>query len=251
GAEELGRALGTALPTEPNTWTHTTDGQLVWLGPDEWLVTDTRIDTRPSEFEKELGRIVSAFDGAAVDVSAQRTSIRLHGSLARELLSLGCSLDLRPSAFPPGSCAQTRIGQAGVLLIALGADDFRLFVRQSFAEYLADWLLDAAEEFRAPSQISANRQCGELRSTTPRVVIIGAGIVGTNLADELTERGWDRVTVVDQGPLPLTGGSTSHAPGLVFQTNASKAMTEFASYTVDKLLSLDVDGAWCFNQVGG
>jgi glycine/D-amino acid oxidase-like deaminating enzyme len=66
-------------------------------------------------------------------------------------------------------------------------------------------------------------------SITPRVVIIGAGIVGANLADELTARGRDRVTVVDQGPLPLTGGSTSHAPGLVFQTNASKTMTEFAS----------------------
>src|SRR3954447_16449130 len=88
-------------------------------------------------------------------------------------------------------------------------------------------------------------------STTPRVVIIGAGIVGANLADELTARGWDRVTVVDQGPLPLTGGSTSHAPGLVFQTNASKTMTAFASYTVEKLTGIDVDGAWCFNQVGG
>src|SRR3712207_2160854 len=87
--------------------------------------------------------------------------------------------------------------------------------------------------------------------TTPRVVVIGAGIVGANLADELTARGWDRVTVVDQGPLPLTGGSTSHAPGLVFQTNGSKTMTEFASYTVEKFLGLDVDGAWCFNQVGG
>jgi glycine cleavage system aminomethyltransferase T/glycine/D-amino acid oxidase-like deaminating enzyme len=87
--------------------------------------------------------------------------------------------------------------------------------------------------------------------TTPRVVIIGAGIVGADLADELTARGWGRVTVVDQGPLPLTGGSTSHAPGLVFQTNASKTMTEFASYTVEKLKSIDVDGAWCFNQVGG
>src|SRR5690349_15150284 len=86
---------------------------------------------------------------------------------------------------------------------------------------------------------------------SPRVVIIGAGIVGTNLADELTERGWDRVTVLDQGPLPLTGGSTSHAPGLVFQTTPSKTMTAFASYTVEKFLSLDVDGAWCFNQVGG
>src|SRR4051812_50016734 len=88
-------------------------------------------------------------------------------------------------------------------------------------------------------------------STTPRVVIIGAGIVGANLADELTARGWDRVTVVDQGPLPLTGGSTSHAPGLVFQTNASKTMTAFASYTVEKLKGIDVEGAWCFNQVGG
>ena len=87
--------------------------------------------------------------------------------------------------------------------------------------------------------------------TTPRVVIIGAGIVGANLADELTERGWDRVTVLDQGPLPLTGGSTSHAPGLVYQTGPSKTMTGFASYTVDKFTGLEADGGWCFNQVGG
>jgi dimethylglycine oxidase len=86
---------------------------------------------------------------------------------------------------------------------------------------------------------------------TPRVVIIGAGIVGANLADELATRGWTNVTVVEQGPLNLAGGSTSHAPGLVFQTNASKTMTEFAAYTVDKLLSLSDEGVSCFNQVGG
>ncbi|MEV5716169.1 FAD-dependent oxidoreductase [Amycolatopsis mediterranei] len=82
--------------------------------------------------------------------------------------------------------------------------------------------------------------------TAPRVVIIGAGIVGANLADELTARGWTDVTVLDRGPLPRTGGSTSHAPGLVFQTNPSKAMTDFARYTVEKFLELD-----CFLQVGG
>ena len=82
--------------------------------------------------------------------------------------------------------------------------------------------------------------------TAPRVVIIGAGIVGANLADELTARGWTDVTVLHQGPLPRTGGSTSHAPGLVFQTNPSKAMTEFAKYTVSKFVELD-----CFLQVGG
>ena len=36
--------------------------------------------------------------------------------------------------------------------------------------------------------------------SSARVVIIGAGIVGVNLADELSERGFDQVTVVDQGP---------------------------------------------------
>jgi len=85
----------------------------------------------------------------------------------------------------------------------------------------------------------------------PRVVIIGAGIVGCAIADELTERGWTDVTVVDQGPLWRTGGSTSHAPGLVFQTSPNRTMTEFARYTVQKYRGLSLDGAWCFNQVGG
>ncbi|GGQ64157.1 GcvT family protein [Streptomyces asoensis] len=85
----------------------------------------------------------------------------------------------------------------------------------------------------------------------PRVVIIGAGVVGAALADEISARGWTEVTVVDQGPLPATGGSSSHAPGLVFQTNSSKTMTELARYTVEKFSSLDVDGKPCFLQVGG
>lgn len=87
--------------------------------------------------------------------------------------------------------------------------------------------------------------------STPRIVIIGAGIVGTNLADELVTKGWSNITVLDQGPLNMPGGSTSHAPGLVFQTNPSKSMALFAKYTVEKLLSLTEDGVSCFNQVGG
>ncbi|MFD9906009.1 FAD-dependent oxidoreductase [Streptomyces sp. NPDC059063] len=85
----------------------------------------------------------------------------------------------------------------------------------------------------------------------PRVVIIGAGIVGCSLADELTARGWTDVTVLEQGPLPAPGGSTSHAPGLVFRTSPCKTLSEFAQYTVEKFTSLRVDGLPCFNPVGG
>ncbi|KAJ5899084.1 NAD dehydrogenase [Penicillium taxi] len=88
-------------------------------------------------------------------------------------------------------------------------------------------------------------------TTSQRVVIIGAGIVGTNVADELVARGWTDITVVEQGPLQMPGGSTSHAPGLVFQTTPSKTMTKFATYTIEKLQSIEKDGQNCFNQVGG
>jgi len=84
-----------------------------------------------------------------------------------------------------------------------------------------------------------------------RTVIIGAGVVGAAVADELSALGWTDITVVDQGDLPATGGSTSHAPGLVFQTNGSKAMTEMARYTVEKFLELRHEGQPCFLQVGG
>lgn len=89
------------------------------------------------------------------------------------------------------------------------------------------------------------------QTTAPRVVVIGAGIVGCSLADELTARGWTDVTVLEQGPLPAPGGSTSHAPGLVFQTGPSKTLTAFATYTVQKFGSLEVDSLSCFNPVGG
>ena len=85
----------------------------------------------------------------------------------------------------------------------------------------------------------------------PKVVVIGAGIVGTSLADELTARGFTDVTVLDRGPLFATGGSSSHAPGLVFQTNPSKTMSSFARYTVEKFCALEHPDGPTFNQVGG
>ena len=83
-----------------------------------------------------------------------------------------------------------------------------------------------------------------------RAVIIGAGIAGCSVAYHLSQLGWREIVVVDQGPLFETGGSTSHAPGLVFQINASKTMTEFARHTVDLWTQMEVDGEPCARQVG-
>lgn len=123
------------------------DASVIWFGPQEVLVTSTvRVG---EELEAALRDVVTELGGAAVDVSAQRTTLRLTGARARDVLAKGCSLDLHPAAFGLGVTAQTMLGQAAVVLIALAEDgtDYRILVRSSFAGHLADWLLDASGEY--------------------------------------------------------------------------------------------------------
>ena len=77
-------------------------------------------------------------------------------------------------------------------------------------------------------------------------VVIGAGAVGCSVAYHLTELGAEDVAVIDQGPLPVTGGSSVHAPGIMFQTSPSKIQTKTAYYT-SRLLS----DAGVYDEVGG
>ena len=86
--------------------------------------------------------------------------------------------------------------------------------------------------------------------TRARAVVVGAGIAGCSVAYHLTRLGWRDVVVVDQGPLFETGGSTSHAPGLVFQVNPSKTMSAFAQRTVDLFTRLELEGEPCARSVG-
>ncbi|MEO3813343.1 2Fe-2S iron-sulfur cluster-binding protein [Sphaerisporangium sp. B11E5] len=118
-----------ALPA--GTWETRGTTDVAWLGPGEWLVIGDEIPARSAEV-------------AVTDVSAQRTTIAVKGPGARDLLSHGCSLDLHPSAFPAGSCAQTTVARAQVILLARAHDEFWLLVRASFARYLTAWLADAA-----------------------------------------------------------------------------------------------------------
>ena len=83
-----------------------------------------------------------------------------------------------------------------------------------------------------------------------KIVIIGGGIVGCSLADELTERGWTDVTVLEQGPLPAPGGSTSHAPGLVQKVTGNKTLAAMADQTINKLLTVSNSEGPGFYQVG-
>jgi glycine cleavage system aminomethyltransferase T/glycine/D-amino acid oxidase-like deaminating enzyme len=84
-----------------------------------------------------------------------------------------------------------------------------------------------------------------------RAVIIGGGIVGSSVAYYLTKLGWRDVVVLDQGPLFHNWGSTSHAPGLMFQHNASKTMCQLAMWSAALYAEQRPESGHAFFQVGG
>jgi sarcosine oxidase, subunit gamma len=145
----LGAALGGDLPHSADAWTTLADGQALRLGPDEWLLTDAT--ATPEHWEDRVDALAAPYGGMAVDVSAQRVGVRLAGPSARELLASSCSLDLRPTRFGRGRCAQTLLGQAAVLLVAHGDDELVVHVRTSFAGYVVDRLVDAARSLAPAS----------------------------------------------------------------------------------------------------
>ena len=151
GAAAAAELLGVALPTAASAYAKNADTTVIWLGPDEWLVIGTSL--AGPELEARLREAVATHGGVTVDVSGQRTTLRLRGSRSRDVLAKGCAMDLHPRAFVEGTAAQTMLGQAGVILLAVNGtgDDYRILVRSSFAHYLADWLLDAAGEY-APDE---------------------------------------------------------------------------------------------------
>jgi sarcosine oxidase subunit gamma len=154
-ATAAGYALGASLPTAPNTTSAAARAQIVWMGPDEWLViTPNAVRSR---LRDRLEAAVAGEHATVVDVSAHRTVIEVAGSDARELLMKGCAVDLHPRAFGPDQCAQTTLARADVVLLARTPEPaYWVCVRASFAEYLAEWLLDASGEYRGapPADLS-------------------------------------------------------------------------------------------------
>lgn len=146
-AATLEDALGVPLPVQPNTALRSGELTVIWLGPDEWLVVAP--EGRQEAVEKSLRQGIGTEAGSVVDLSAHRTTLALTGARARDVLAKGCSIDLHPTVFGPGRCAQLMLAMAPVLLVARDGEPsaYWLFVRSSFAAYVRDWLQDASLEY--------------------------------------------------------------------------------------------------------
>lgn len=138
--------IGAAPPVAANTAVKADKNSILWLGPDEWLIITP--EGKQGVMEAALRSALESQHVSVVDGTDARTTIRLHGANARDVLMKGCPLDLHPRVFGPGQCAQSILTKADVLIHQL--DDtptYDIYVLCSFSRYLWDWLADAAKEF--------------------------------------------------------------------------------------------------------
>ena len=142
--QRIAAALGFPLPTVPNTVGLWEDRRALWLSPDEWLIVGA--GGQQDALEQTLRSGLNGGFGSVVDVSANRTLLEIRGARARELLGRGVPVDLDARTFGPGDCAQTMLAKAQVVIERRDESGFVIYVRTSFAVYVASWLLDALAE---------------------------------------------------------------------------------------------------------
>ena len=151
-------AFGFALPIAANDTAGDADTIALWLGPDEWWLVEPGLEPEAGpKLAENLRAALTEHVAAITEVGESRICIRVSGPRARALLQKGCPLDLHPSVFRAGACAQSILAKSGVTL-HLFADEsaaqagaegpvFDIYVLRSFAEYLWEGLEDAGGEY--------------------------------------------------------------------------------------------------------
>lgn len=140
GATSFQKSLGVALPRTTGTSEAKNGVTAMCLGPDEWLVVDTK-NSEATMVPKSESKEVSA-----TDVSHRNVAFIVSGTHAAECLNAGCPRDLSLAAFPKGSAARTVIGKTEVVIHRPANDTFRVECWRSFAPYLFMFLKDAARD---------------------------------------------------------------------------------------------------------
>jgi sarcosine oxidase subunit gamma len=141
-ATEAGRVLGLRLPVDPLTSTGSGSAALLWLGPQSWLYVNG--DSSAARNFDAARRAINAAGGALFDVSSSYVAWRVAGANAARALNRACPLDLHPSVFGTGQCAQSVLGHINALFHEPDDASFVVMVARSFAADAWRTLCDAA-----------------------------------------------------------------------------------------------------------
>jgi sarcosine oxidase subunit gamma len=135
------RVAERALPTAINTWMGE-DPLFLRIAPDTWVIESALHDA--SDLVPAVRSGCGRRSFSVTDVSDASVTIAVEGAQAAALLARGCGLDLSPPAFGDFACGRTRLAQLPVVLRRVNSERFECLVDRSAAQWLYDWMEDAA-----------------------------------------------------------------------------------------------------------
>lgn len=121
---------------------------IAWMSPDEWRLCCPL--NRAFELEQQLLSELSSVPGLSLSVvnnSGGFTIIDLSGPDAENLLKKSTSYDIRARNFPVGKVVNTTFAKGSATLLKTGEDQWQLWVRRSFADYIWLWLQHSARDY--------------------------------------------------------------------------------------------------------
>jgi sarcosine oxidase subunit gamma len=143
-AAKMASVTGLDLPMEPRR-VGKNGFALIGTAPGQWLAV------AESKEARALPAMLAAAlkgDATVVDLSDGKAVLRVSGPRAREVLAKGCSLDLHPRVFKPGSAATTPVALIDCVIWQVDeTPTYDLAVASSYAESFWSWLTASAAEF--------------------------------------------------------------------------------------------------------
>ena len=145
-----GSVLDILIPTEPNTKIQNRDLQVIWLSPNEWLLSFLN-DDHFIKILEELNNKLNPEKTSITDISENKTIVRIKGNHTTELLRKFIVLDIDNALNSNLKVAQTIFVKIPVLIIRNHHDQeeqsFDIHVNRSHSNYLRDLLLDGCNQF--------------------------------------------------------------------------------------------------------
>ena len=145
-----GSVLDILIPTEPNTKIQNKNLQVIWLSPNEWLLSFLN-DNHFLRILEELNNKLNPEKTSITDISENKTVIRIEGNHTKELLRKFIVLDIDNALNSNLRVAQTIFVKIPVLIIRNHYDkeeqSYDIHVNRSHSKYLRDLLLDGCTQF--------------------------------------------------------------------------------------------------------
>ena len=122
--------LNVEFPHTTNTCKGDDERRILWLGPNRWLIVEPEHGCLQTLIKNEF----NSSEVFLTDLSHGRSTVRLRGRKARDILMKGSGVDWHLNSFGADYCAHTKLFDLAATVDCRDIDVFDIYIARGFAE---------------------------------------------------------------------------------------------------------------------